>query len=549
VLRTQISRPADQPHEPVIELGLHDQNANVDFKIKVRGRNDAGIFEYADAILAGRINKTLTHEEFNARFAATDQDIAAARAWAESKGFMITNVHAPTGKISLRGSVPSVQTAFGITLQQGRTASASYRTYDGHPSIESSIADVIVGVTHINTAPNVVPLHRKLDTVPQAGFTSQPHTPQQMATAYNFPPGDGTNSVVALIQLGGGYSQANLNSTFAYQNLTVPTCIDVGVDGGVNNVSDTYGGLEVMLDICCAGGICYKGTLVTYFGGYTSGEYFADTIAAALHDTTNKPQVLSISWGSGEVVSDPYFESVLASSIILGIPVLAAAGDDGAKAFWAIAWPSVMYPASSIYTVAVGGTSVYTNLDGSISEELVWNTSGATGGGISSIFSVPDYQTGLTSLRTDGVQAALSYRGVPDIAANADPYTGYVYFYAPNNLQVTVCGTSAASPLMAGLIALCIGSSGKKFDNIFNTIYKNPGAFRDITIGDNNFGYPYGFSATVGWDACTGMGVPIGTSLYALLGSARTNETYPKIAQGTRPAAGQSFPRQLIRQR
>jgi kumamolisin len=149
--------------------------------------------------------------------------------------------------------------------------------------------------------------------------------------------------------------------------------------------------------------------------------------------------------------------------------------------------------------VGCGGTTLRT------ASEVVWNESaageGATGGGFSAHFSMPSYQDGVVT--GDG-------RGVPDVAGNADPTTGYLIRF--DGSDQVIGGTSAVAPLWAALTALANQRNGANAGAPHARLYASPAAFRDITSGDND-----GFSATKGWDACTGLGSPEGAAIVEAL--------------------------------
>ena len=141
----------------------------------------------------------------------------------------------------------------------------------------------------------------------------------------------------------------------------------------------------------------------------------------------------------------------------------------------------------------------------------MWNdgaTGGAGGGGISTVFPVPTWQSGLSATGTAGTQA-LTMRGVPDIAGDADPQSGYDV--RVDGQETVIGGTSAVAPLWAGLIARINALQGTQAGLINPTLYANPTALNDITTGNNG-----AFSAAPGWDACTGLGSPIGNAIAKL---------------------------------
>jgi kumamolisin len=135
---------------------------------------------------------------------------------------------------------------------------------------------------------------------------------------------------------------------------------------------------------------------------------------------------------------------------------------------------------------------------------------GATGGGISAVFARPVWQAALNAVDTQGKSVALTERGVPDVAGNADPETGYKV--RVDGTASVIGGTSAVAPLWAALIARVNALTGKPAGYLNPQLYKNPQALRDITSGNNG-----DFAAASGWDACTGLGSPNGTALRTVI--------------------------------
>jgi kumamolisin len=192
----------------------------------------------------------------------------------------------------------------------------------------------------------------------------------------------------------------------------------------------------------------------------------------------------------------------------MGITVCAASGDNGSSDGVADGSDHVDFPASSPFVLACGGTRLNAS-GGSISSEVVWNDgagNGASGGGVSSYFALPTWQTGLNAVNSQGQSIALSKRGVPDVAGNADPQTGYDVRIDGTN--TVIGGTSAVAPLWAALLARINQVSGKTAGYVNPSLYQNPKALRDITSGNNG-----DYQAAAGWDACTGLGSPNGAAL------------------------------------
>ena len=216
-------------------------------------------------------------------------------------------------------------------------------------------------------------------------------------------------------------------------------------------------------------------------------------------------------------------DAVSQDAAALGVTVCCAAGDDGSSDQRAPARDDgalhADFPASSPFVLACGGTRL--DAAGGKRMESVWNqgrSGGATGGGVSDVFARPAWQDGA------GVPASANPggrvgRGVPDVAANADPATGYLIQI--DGQQMIIGGTSAVAPLYAALIALCNEQLGRRLGYLNPVLYGLPASarvFRDIRSGDNDIGQHHGaYQASAGWDPCTGLGSVDGGNLLAAL--------------------------------
>jgi kumamolisin len=206
----------------------------------------------------------------------------------------------------------------------------------------------------------------------------------------------------------------------------------ISVDGGQNTPTGSIDGPdgEVMLDIEMAGGVAQQASIAVYFTPNTD-QGFYDAISQALHDTTNNPSVISISWGGPEsswtTQSLTEFNTLLEDAATLGVSVCIAAGDNGSTDGVTDGLQHVDFPASSPYALACGGTKLVAS-GGSISSEVVWNETangeGATGGGVSAVFPIPDYQAN-ANVPPSVNPGHFVGRGVPDVAGDADPVSGY----------------------------------------------------------------------------------------------------------------------------
>jgi kumamolisin len=192
----------------------------------------------------------------------------------------------------------------------------------------------------------------------------------------------------------------------------------------------------------------------------------------------------------------------LKDAATLGVTVTAASGDALATDGEADGKPHVDYPSSSPYVLGCGGTRIEVSGD-RLSSEVVWKSNGGgTGGGVSAMFPLPVYQA---SAKVPKANGSAGGRGVPDVAADADPDSGYQIVVGGQ--QSIIGGTSAVAPLWAGLVAAFNAKRGKPLGFLHSTLYANGSAFRDVTSGDNKSG-SIGYTAGAGWDPCTGLGSP-----------------------------------------
>jgi kumamolisin len=188
-----------------------------------------------------------------------------------------------------------------------------------------------------------------------------------------------------------------------------------------------------------------------------------------------------------------------------GIVHTVAAGDNGSRDGVSDGRQHVDHPASAPHAIGCGGTTLVAERGQRISE-VVWNELGATGGGVSDHFGVPRYQA-VAGVRPVSVSTGRSGRGIPDVAANADPSTGYLIHYRGE--ETVVGGTSAVAPLWAALLALIGDAGGHGLGDALPGLYAaRRDGFLDVTAGGNG-----AYAAARGWDATTGLGVPDGVRL------------------------------------
>ncbi|MGH9638625.1 MAG: protease pro-enzyme activation domain-containing protein [Bryobacteraceae bacterium] len=474
---------------------------------------------------------------------ADPANIAMIEAFAHEYGLTVVDSSIPKSRVILAGDARRVAEAFAADLQRYRLEASGqiFRAQSGAISIPQELDQVVIAVLGLDNRPIARPhFRRRVISLATGAFT-----PTQVAALYNFPEGvTGGAETIGIIELGGGYSTADLKTYFTQLGLAAPSVVAVSVDGGKNSPGSDADA-EVMLDIEVAGAVAPGASIAVYFAPNTD-QGFIDAITDAVHDSVRKPSVVSISWGGPEdswtQQSQTAMNAALQDAATLGVTVTVAAGDSGSSDGVGDGKLHVDFPASSPYALACGGTKL-TEAANRITSETVWNETanneGATGGGVSNIFAKPAYQNSAGVPNQPETQFA--GRGVPDIAADADPSTGYNVFVDGQN--DVIGGTSAVAPLWAGLIALINEHAGAAVGFVNPKLYSiSASAFRDITSGandDSNLGY---YSAGTGWDPCTGLGTPDGTALLAALaaGNASTDRVpLPGSTAARRP--GEAF--------
>jgi kumamolisin len=500
-----------QPFKQAKAVGAADPTESFEVTVLLPRRSRDQFESRLHAHVASKDRTHLRREEFAQQFGADETDAAAVKSFANQHGLKVVEENLARRTIRLSGTVAQFEAAFGVTLQtfeygEGKT----YRGRTGPILVPDDLPDI--KVLGLDNRPQAMP-HFRLRSAgtavaPRAAGASM--TPPQVASLYGFPTGNANGQCIAIIELGGGFEQADIQEYFSGLNVAVPSVTAVSVDGGSNAPTGDPNGPdgEVMLDIEVAGSVAPGAALAVYFTPNTDAG-FLDAITTAVHDTTNKPSVISISWGSAEVnwtaQAMQAMDSAFQDATMLGVTVTVASGDNGSSDGVSDGQNHVDFPASSSYALGCGGTNL-SGANGAISSEVTWNelanNEGASGGGVSTVFPLPSWQQNLQVTDGQGNQSALQARGVPDVSGDADPQTGYTVRI--DGTDTVIGGTSAVAPLWAGLVALINAKCGP-VGFINPKLYSNPTSCRDVTSGNNP-----NFSAVAGWDACTGLGSPNG---------------------------------------
>ena len=532
---------------------------------------------------------------------ASAADVELVRSVLSGSGLTVTSVHAPSRRVKVTGTVAELAAAFGTSVRMVSSDGVTHRYRVGGLFVPQSLDGVVTAVLGLDDRPQAR-AHFRTRAATTAPTALPTYTPNQVATAYGFPSAaDGTGQIVALVELGGGFSTSDLTTYFQGLGIPVPSVTAESVDGVANAPGSAPGGadVEVSLDVEVVGAAAPGAKQLVYFAP-NSDQGFVDSVSDASH-ATPAPIAISISWGQSEASwtaqGRTALDDAIADACALGITVCVAAGDSGSSDGVSDGKAHVDFPASSPHALACGGTRLVATSKGAITSETVWNdgsTGGAGGGGVSDTFAVPSWQAtagvpasanpststgsapagssaagssaagasaagaelhvgetarhlGETALKTveNAVKDVLADvrhpkppakkpakkpkpkpptktsatpggRGVPDVAGNADPQTGY-QIMADGQMQV-VGGTSAVAPLWAALIARLAQATGQRFGLIQPALYAGiePGTdvpgFHDIVSGDNG-----AYGAGPGWDACTGLGSPDAPALVTRL--------------------------------
>jgi kumamolisin len=484
--------------------------------LRLRSRAKPGVLEKTlGDITAGR-RQPLTHDEFAAQFGMAPDDVARIKRFARAHGFRVSLVHVQRRTLHLTGPTSKLADAFGVDRVRYRVGTLTWESYRGYIHVPYWLANVITGVFGFDNRPQAV-RGADADAATPTGKARRPvsYTPPEVAELYAFPPGvDGRGQRVGVIALGGGYLDSDLRTFFRALKVGRPHFTAVSVCGARNAPRGSTAGFdgEVTGDIETIGALVPGARISVFFAPNTT-RGFMEAISTAVHDRTQNISVLSISWGQAEVHwarrTIHVVNDMLLEGAVLGVTVCCASGDHGSFADALDREPHVCFPASSPYVLACGGTTLV-GRKSRIDSESVWhNQDGASGGGVSVVFPLPPWQKHSRVPRTkDGRRG----RGVPDVASNADPKTGYRIF-GHGHWHVGA-GTSAAAPLWAGLVARINQMRGTRAGLITPHLYRDysrlirRGALHSITKGSNGT-----YRARRGWDCCTGNGTPHGAKL------------------------------------
>ena len=518
----------DEPHKPFISRrGLHanELTQNIDFEVVLNMQNFS---ELQQRIARG---ERISHDEMEARYYPTAENYQLVVAWLEQQGFTIRKQDPSRMAVFATGRVDLAQKAFSMTFGRVTQDGTEYTAATSAPVVPAELAAVVMGINGLQPFSRA---HRHLVRKLSTTGAGAPFEPSQLAQAY------AASSLYT-------YNISGLNQTIAIVIDTFPLQSDLNTfwsNYGVNRGTSTVSFIQVVsgtlaapsgeesLDTEWSSSIA-PGANVRVYATYDLGYSHLDEAYAQIYsDVVNSPSLaiheMTMSYGGAEYyishsqlsTDDQYFAELTAA----GVTVFASTGDVGATPSSSSAAGgrhlNPEFPSSDPNVTAVGGTSISVDSNGNETSEVVWNNSyGATGGGISTYFAKPSWQTGT------GVSST-SKRQVPDVASAADPDTGcYVVL---NGSLYEYGGTSWSSPTWAGFCALFNQARANAGEGTLGLLgptiypYLGTGNFRDITSGNNIYDSTQGYSATTGYDLCTGLGAPDVTVLAKSLSGSTT---------------------------
>jgi kumamolisin len=504
-----------------VTLPSRDPRAAAQFVARVGTRGDTLYHNY------------LTPAEYAARFGASETDYEAVVAWAREHGLTPGERFAGRSVLPLTGTAAAMGAALGVTFHDyiKPTGEAFYEA-DQTARLPAGIARIVSGVTGLTSYSHFRPLLRKLpQTAHTDGEGSGPgsaFSAADLRTAYDIKPQflkPGTQILGVFEQ--GGYEPSDVTTYLTKMKIAAVPVTPRAVDHYTGVINDPDVELEAVLDIDMQLAVNpLAGRIVVYEDGTDSFQVaLLDSLSAMATD--HKVQTISISYGQDEALQGSAAiaaeNTVLTQLAAQGQAVFVSAGDSGAYGDEPPGL-NVADPASQPLVTAVGGTTLYTGAKESYFGEETWNDiglgAGATGGGVSSVWAIPAYQTpyGASVAVTNG--GSSTYRNVPDVASVANPLTGVAVYSAINGGWVTVGGTSVSAPLWAGMYSLAnaaseglgLGPLGFANPGIYSLagglqyFYPDFNDILDGTNGDPGIYGVAGFTAGYYYDNTTGWG-------------------------------------------
>lgn len=567
---------AQQQSEPTSSTDASSTDAPITILVELRRKAELPSTDpLANALPADRPHLDL--DTFTERYGADPEAIKAIEQIAAREGIEVLGVDQAASLARLRGAPSAVSRAFGAQSEQAGLADEDPAASD---TTSAGAGDAVKQVLGTGTSAKATRswLTRRQETSTTLsdhdGGSADPddapprsYSAPQIAKLYDYPPYDGAGQCVGVIELWGGFTDADMTAYFSSLGLATPEIICVGENEP--GKADTLSNMEVTMDVQIVGALCPRSRVVVYFPNSDIEDdcaRYVDACARAIFDRDNRPSVLSVSWSFPEIIdnengiSTQFIDIVnrlLIAASWLGVTVCTSTGDSGSlnAALGPANQSAVVYPvpnfaATSPHALGCGGTTLE-EAGGAIRSEIVWNRLAehlsvaagvessvvfpmASGGGVSRQNPLPDYQQragvppSYANVWKDGVLGKPTKyrgRGVPDVAANADLNTGWQFYF--NGTWAVGGGTSVATPAWAALVTLINQGLGANQKPGTRAGWLNPllyrlqidegaGVMRPITEGSNG---GYSASPSRPWSACAGLGAPDGVALARALGA------------------------------
>jgi kumamolisin len=519
-------------------IGPTDADSEMTVTIMVRSKaSEKQINETLAAVISHRL-KPMSAKEFNEKFGADRQSVERVKKFAADNGLTVTETNLDSGRLVIKGKVKNIGDAFQVKLNDYQCGDDVVRERTGTVSVPAEIGTDVQAVLGLDSKlqtkalvhmqnqeeqeqKEAIHIEQNREGQNQEGQDPEDRSlvaprsargfmPNQVADAYDFPKESmGKGQSVGIIELGGGLDLGDNARYYKDHGLKVPDIQVVGVDGASSKPGSAADD-EVALDSQVIGAVAPEAHQQLVFAPPTD-QGFVDAITRATFAAEGEKQnsAISISWGGRESSWDAQtikaMDLAFRKAALKGISVFAASGDSGAGdlahnqendgKFVAD------FPASDPFVTAAGGTRLTLDASGK-PKEVAWNDGkeSSGGGGVSQIFDPPEYQKGL-KIKVDPKSGERAGRGVPDVAGDASPATGYRV--RVHGREQVAGGTSAVAPLYAALVMRINGALGQSVGFLNPFLYKHGASriFNDVTRGSNN-----GYSAGPGWDAATGWG-------------------------------------------
>jgi parallel beta-helix repeat protein len=534
-----------------LPLGAVSPTIQVSLGVLVPPKDQVGLEQYINEVntpSSSQYRHFLTPQQYAETYGPSGQEELALGSFFASKGFSVSFDKWNPNLMLVSGTAGATEKSLHVSIESFKLGGTTFYSATSGIELPSQFSNIqtVFGLTNYGVNASATPMYKVLgevnSTAATTTSTSVYYSPSELRQIYNesslLNAGyTGSGVTIAITDAyGDPYIQQELNNFSSEFSLPQTTINVICVDGPCNYASGITAGwnTEIALDVEWAHAMAPRAAINLYIASNSSFPLF-DAVQRAVSDGNNS--IISMSWGSPENSfaqsspvapvfgpNYPWLDQVFQEAAAQGITAFASSGDWGAydqSQGETLPYGGAVYPSTDPYVTSVGGTSLYmnatsgylqfpySNATGTYSSETAWSWSdyfgGATGGGYSTLFPAPTWQSG------PGFSG--SARGAPDVSWDADPSTGVLVSIADGSGGYTyyiVGGTSVGSPSWAGSLATIEQKAGMRLGLITPQLYSilnNPSqyakAFHDVTVGNNN-----PTSAGVGWDPLTGIGSP-----------------------------------------